>query len=164
MEAKQGSVSLMDEFHLALCSRREPVVPKEQRKEPRVSFLLSLPTGQLDWLEGTCCAQGGWLEAVSVGLGQRQRGPGVGDAAGCRISRGPWLPALPRRYNEPLISADLIKGLLLTGAWGAPRASGWGCWAAQNSSLGMGGQTEEEEEVRIHWSVLSRRRGHIVTC
>lgn len=70
------------------------------------------------------CPGSVWLEAVSVGPVESQWGPGVGDAAGCRISYGPLLGALPHRYNEPLISADLIKGLLLTGGWGVPRASG----------------------------------------
>lgn len=134
------------------CAQRE-----EQRKELWVSFLPSLPSSQLDWLEDTCCAQGvcGWrLHPWGQGR-ESQWGPGVGDAAGCRISSGPLLGALPRHYNEPLISADLIKELLLTGGWGAPRASGRGCWAAQNSSLGMGDQ-DEEGETRIHWNVLSR--------
>lgn len=140
------------------CAQRE-----EQRKELQVSFLPSLPNSQLGWLEDTCHAQGVWREAVPVGPVGTQWGPGVGDARGCRIPCGPLLGALPRHHNEPLISTDLIKGLLLTGAWGAPWASGRGCWAAQNSSLGMGGQAEEGE-TRIHWSVLSRGRGHIVTC
>lgn len=109
------------------------------------------------------CPGSVWLEAVSVGPVESRWGPGVGDAAGCRISYGPLLGALPHHYNEPLISADLIKGLLLTGGWGAPRVSGRGCWAAQNSSLGMGGQAEERK-TRIHCDALSRGRCHIVTC
>lgn len=64
-----------------------------------------------------------------------QRGPGVGDAGGCGISYGPLLPELPHRYNEPLISADLIKGLLLTGGWGAPRASSRGSAGLTKSVL-----------------------------
>lgn len=64
--------------------------------------------------------------AGSVGPVKCQWGPGVGDAGGRGISYGPLVPELPHRYNEPLISADLIKGLLLTGGWGAPRASSRG--------------------------------------
>lgn len=159
LEAKQGSVYISDGRVLpgslllwrTCCAQRE-----EQRKELWVSFLPSLPTRQLGWLEDTCCAQGvcGWRLYLW--------GPGVGDAAGCRISYGLG-SELPHGYNEPLISTDLIKGLLLTGGWGAPWASGRGCWAAQDSSLGMDGHTEEGQ-TRIHWSVLSRGRCHIVTC
>lgn len=75
-----------------------------------------------------------------MGPVESQWGPGIGDTVGCRISYVPLLGALHHCYNEPLISTDLIKGPLLTGDWSVPWASGGSCWAAQNSSLGMGDQ------------------------
>lgn len=153
VEAKQGSVYISDGRVLPgslLLWRTCRAQREEQRKELWVSFLPSLPTRQLGWLEDTCCAQGvcGWR--------LYPWGPGVGDAAGCGISYGLG-SELPHGYNEPLISTDLIKGLLLTGGWGAPWASGRGCWAAQDSSLGMGGQTEEGQ-TRIHWADQNSQR------
>lgn len=116
----------MDEFYLALCSCGEPVVPKGKSRGKSCRFPSSPPYQLASWTGwGTHavpreCVAGGCIRGASG----EPVGPRRGRCSGMQDFIWALLGALPHRYNDPLISADLIKGLLLTGGWGVPRASG----------------------------------------